>query len=754
MWKRVTRDICFAFILFVEVSGLSTEKPLTIKDFRLYNFVISFPGETDIDIITEDKLYNFESINLEFFASNDIPDDIQVMAYLQDWEYWWYQILLPGYVRSGTSQFEININPENINWKPVGHQGCFHYRLLIAPRKFGIRLFSKKEYKGVIGIKIKELKRYPDIRSSPYIYMIDISSNTVHCYEKFEVKFRLPDRYLNPFKYDDELSVKAEISIPDGKSEVIDCFYTQDFYIEKTSSKPLLYPQSKPYWCMRYSPRVTGKYTVILKVVDKWGSSYSPDIEFNALPQRKHGFICVSGKDRRYFEFSDGTPFFPIGHNIRSPFDTRFDTHFPWRSRLDQGSIVYEKYFKKMSEAGENFCEIWSAPWSFGLEWSDKWYGYHGLGEYNMLHAWEFDRVLELADNYDIFINLVIHNHGKFSTFSDKEWFDNPFYTKNGGYLENPEEYFTDQRAIKSFCNQMRYMIARWGYSRNIFAWELWSELDLTGTKREWYRSNEVVEWHRLMGRVIKDMDPYDHLITTHYCGDYSHQYPPITELPEIDHCSVDAYHNNPDPLYIIDLIRQTAEYNNPYKKPVVITEYGGSSRGEDIRHIRVTMHVANWASVCSGIGGVPLLWWWQLIDEEDLYHLYTSVARFMEEEDKRDPEMQPYIPDFIKKNYDIGSMCLKSSRKVLAWFYVKEASFFIHRYNEVCLTDLKVKFKDMVSGKYKVQFWDTVKGEIFSEIEVESEKEDLIINIPPFSCDIAIKIKLIEKLKGKTGEY
>ena len=76
----------------------------------------------------------------------------------------------------------------------------------------------------------------------------------------------------------------------------------------------------------------------------------------------------MATNDARYFSHSDGSFFFPVGHNIHSPTDARFDRQFPWAERRAEGSAAYERLFPVMQEHGENITEVWMAAWSLGRE--------------------------------------------------------------------------------------------------------------------------------------------------------------------------------------------------------------------------------------------------------------------------------------------------------------------------------------------------------------------------------------------------
>ena len=117
------------------------------------------------------------------------------------------------------------------------------------------------------------------------------------------------------------------------------------------------------------------------------------------------------------------------------------------------------------------------AAWSLGIEWVNT-----GLGDYTerMQNAWTLDQVFLLGAKYGINIQLVLINHGAFSESTNPEWFANPYNKLNGGPLESPSEFATNQIAIKFWQQRLRYIAARWAAYPNLFAWEWWNEVNFT----------------------------------------------------------------------------------------------------------------------------------------------------------------------------------------------------------------------------------------------------------------------------------
>jgi hypothetical protein len=708
---------------------------------------LSFPGNHDFLLAAPSNGWSAcGALAFDIPWPAQAPTNAQALVFLMDWDYFWYQTKASDYLRPGTTnRFRFDLSPRSTDWTTRGHQGAWHFRALTAPKRVGIRIFCKAAYTG--RCELSNVHALPSQDTgAPFIRRVRVQRNELPCFEKFELACELPDRYTDPFD-SSNVWLSATFVRPDGSTNRIDGFYTHGFYRERSQAEERAMPQGAPYWQVRYCPTLEGLHTYTLQVRDRFGMATWGPSSFRATPARKPGFVRVSTADPRCFEFDNGAPFFIIGHNTRSPFDTRVVAKFPWMQRWNQGASAYERYFRDMTAHGENLAEVWTAAWSLGLEWSPRWRGYHGVGQFNMMHAWELDRVVELAETLGLYLNLVIHNHGKFSAFSDEEWGFNPFALKNGGYLDNPEAYFTDPRAIAAFQKLMRYMVARWGYTTHIFAWELFSELDLTGSR--WDSKNylrpEVVDWHRQAGRFLKTIDPNRHLVATHVSGDYNRQNPDLVALPEMDFCPVDAYHGKSDPLHIVTLMKETAAFNRRFRKPVQITEFGGSSHGQDIKHLKESLHAALWASTAIPLAGTPMFWWWHLIEEENFYPMYAAVARFMSGEDRRDPALKAYEPALYHGAYaatNLAVVTLKSPTRATGWLYNRRRFEQIDPLAKPGSLDIAMKFQDMRGPDFNVEFWDTISGTVIARNRLRSDAGELMIPVPPFARDIAFHVR------------
>ncbi len=723
--------------------GAEMTKPPTRKERSGIVAKAEFPGSETFLVSTMDLSWtDVGKLEFEAFVDEDAPTNVQVLVYVKDWDYNWYQQLVPGHLVPGKHRrCSMDFSPEAVGWTPIAHQSAWCLRALIKPKQVGIRFFSSgNRHEGTCGITNVVALASVEDESPPAIRDVRISNRNVRRYEKFEVIFELQDRYVTPFD-SNEVYVTASFQGPDGKTDLVDGFYMRDFYREVNPAGERIIPQGRPLWAIRYAPTQEGKYKFKIRAEDSFGvRDWGPE-SFVATKAVEPGFVRVARKDPRQFEFSDGSYFFPLGHNVRSPSDDRLDERFPWARRWPKGSSAYEKYFKDMGAHNENMAEIWMANWSLGLEWISKWEGYHGLGQYNMMHAWEMDRVVEEAEKNGIYLNVVIHNHGKFSSHIDAEWSHNPHNERNGGYLKSPDDYFNDPKAWQSFRCLMRYIVSRWGYSNKVFAWELWSELNLTGSRSGTYRRKEVVKWHENACSMIKELDPYDHLLSTHVSSDYKEQNVDIVKLDQLDVSAVDAYHGSSDPLKIVSLMRKTAEFNRRFNKPVMITEFGGQWNAADVPHLKDALHVALWASTAIPLAGSPMFWWWGLVEEENFYPEFSAVSRFMKGEDRRDRSLKnrkAFVVQGEGSTVPVSVETLRNSRRCYGWIYVSRN----YEKEHSPIEEGMLIVSKMDNGEVEIEFWDTTEGTVLATKNAIVENGCLKVTVPTFRRDIAFKIK------------
>src|SRR3990172_2203163 len=203
---------------------------------------------------------------------------------------------------------------------------------------------------------------------------IGVSKAEVGKYEKLELSIETGQRYENPFD-PQEVELTIQISSPSGKTFVLPAFFCQDYERRQMNQgrtrENWFYPINGGVWRARFAPDEIGAYSAAAKLRDKNGTPQSSSIRFECTASKNRGFLRAGRSAPRFFEFSEGEPFFVIGQNL---------------AYISGGQYVNltkaEEIFAKLSENGANFLRIWTCckDWSMAIEarksaWGRSWGG-------------------------------------------------------------------------------------------------------------------------------------------------------------------------------------------------------------------------------------------------------------------------------------------------------------------------------------------------------------------------------------------
>ncbi len=137
-------------------------------------------------------------------------------------------------------------------------------------------------------------------------------------------------------------------------------FYFQNFLDEERSGQVWVYPTDDFVWKVRFTPNQAGNWQYKLSAIDASGAYETQPAAFTVAPSTSHGFVRVSQRDPRYFEFEDGTYFPGLGFNLALP--------------AEQASLP------TLAENGIQLIRTWlpSQLSIFGAAWS-PWRSYNPL---------------------------------------------------------------------------------------------------------------------------------------------------------------------------------------------------------------------------------------------------------------------------------------------------------------------------------------------------------------------------------------
>ena len=471
---------------------------------------VAFPQPSSVMRPVEVAVERVGRIDYHVYVPTAAPAAIKTLLFLKDKDGLWFQRFREAPLRpGGWNRVSVDVGPASPSLRPSGHHALWNTVAARRISQVGVKFFCDDDYAGPLYLDAVSAHAAAPARPPLRVLNLRESALEVGRYRKFELTFDLSRSVAQPFD-PDRIRIDATFLDPDGKALSVPAFYYQGFVRRLVNDREELVPVGRGCWKVRFAPMSVGPHRYFLTVEHHAGGPPDRLVTgqrgFVCVPSASRGFIRVSRRDPLYFEFDDGTWFYPIGHNVHSPSD---DT--PRAVKLqeaigagilpDRGTFTYDKLFARMAAHGENFAEVWMCAWWLGLEWVADWRHYHGLADYNLHHAWKLDYLVALAQAHGLYLHLVLDNHGKASTWCDPEWEYNPYNVANGGFLASPQEFFRNPIAREIYKKKLRYLVARWGYTTRLAGLELWSEVDLVGDSWDFHANPAVaapkVHWHR-----------------------------------------------------------------------------------------------------------------------------------------------------------------------------------------------------------------------------------------------------------------
>lgn len=218
----------------------------------------------------------------------------------------------------------INISPAtNINWTTSS--------IKLKPGNNEILVTSFDENSRISTDKIFVNRQI----SAPVVSNVRVNSTSIPIYEKYEINFDLKtvaDDYL--FRYDENppagvkaktgVTAEAVITTPSGKILTQPAFYQT--VAQKSGAKYV--NTASNLWAVRYAPTELGSHSVKINIKDASGTTSYTVGNFTSTSSSNKGFIQVSKSDPRYFEYQDGSLFWPVGPVLNESTNVSGTTNF------------------------------------------------------------------------------------------------------------------------------------------------------------------------------------------------------------------------------------------------------------------------------------------------------------------------------------------------------------------------------------------------------------------------------------------
>jgi len=568
------------------------------------------------------------------------------------------------------------------------------------------------------------------------------------CWKRVELRLEVTGTFETPFD-PNEIAVDALFRVPSGKTMTVPAFFYQEHERAPLANpdRPwgeVLKPVGQPEWRVRFMPSEPGAYRVGVRARDRSGTAASKPVAFKVRPAEGHGCIRVSRKDPRYFEFEDGTPYFALGENMVG------------------GPLTdYERLIPKLAKTGANYSRLWIGHRMFALELGP-------IGEYRLDNAWRLDKVIELSEQCGIYQKMCIDwirnitPRGQPRKQFDLE--DYAYSVSNGGPCRDIKDFFTLPEAWRLFQNRLRYTVARWGYSPNVLAWELWNEINAIGIREN--KKDIILRWNKEMCRYLKSIDPWRHL-TTNSLGS-TDVYSEMWEMDENEFAQMHGYYyfspeaerNARDMAgFMVKWLAAVDHYN----KPFIFTEFGVMREKPEVAALGdrdqngIHLHNGLWAPLAYGAAGTGHVWYWGVyVDKKDLYGHFRAVANFVKDIPWTTAGFQRVTCETNRDNLRV--LGLQGKTLTILWVQNKAHTWWnvIHGEAVPAVEGGELTVAGFAPGKYRIEYWDTYEGRITASEEARSPEGSardgqVRVPLPRIDRDIAIKI-ISMSLTGSTS--
>ncbi|KAJ5076941.1 hypothetical protein M0811_00261 [Anaeramoeba ignava] len=539
----------------------------------------------------------------------------------------------------------------------------------------------------------------------------------------------------NPFNYSAIALVTEFTHIETNKKFQADAFWYQNYTRSKGGNgEEVLTETGIARFQTRFTPFYAGKFSFAVSLFNQSKKtevvcSSSEPINVK-IPQSQRGIISVSQFNLQYFEDSwTGKSFFPIGENVC------------W-SGTNKKTYDYDSWFFELANEGlGNYARLWLSPFdAFTLENLET-----GLGKYSLEDAWRLDYVTDLAESLSMRLMFCIESFNSYrSTPPYSYWDVNPYNAQNGGPLDQASEFFFNDQAKKLFLNRLRYIVARFGFSSTVFAWELFNEVDLTDNFSDPDQFLNVKNWHQEMANYLHSISPQ--MVSTSFSNPVGELNYEIYSLDSLNYSQSHSYgaHDIALDVNSIILLNRFSVSKPSYLGEFGISGDGDQTRSEDPNGIHI--HNGIWSSLCSLAAATSMTWWWDsYIAPQNLYPLYKPLAEFVEG---------------IEFNKNFWNICIFSevpnsvhpygiSTENLALIWIQNVNnTWWNNYQEhlpvntVDSFQIKIQTDLIDYNDYIIDIYDTFSGKLIHQIfNCKVENLFIIFQVPSFNIDIACKI-------------
>jgi len=429
-------------------------------------------------------------------------------------------------------------------------------------------------------------------------------------YQKAEWQIALKGSWNNPYEPSD-ISLDMHITTPSGKKLILPCFYESGNSNEES------------LWMARFTPREVGTYSYQFELKEDMNVvSALPQAEFTVNASNGKGFL--NPHDMWTLQYDNGEPFRGIGENICwESRDNDDSKHF--EQLHEDKRFNYDYMLKKLAANGGNFFRTWMIYWNLPVDWKNVTNNsryQNSTSPYNESGMKRMDHLVELCDSLGIHMMLALESH---VGLMGDGWKMSSYNIANGGFANTPIEFFTLPEARQQYKNKLRLMVARYGYSPSIGAWEFFNEIDnvmYAGKPEERIPDTVITAWHDEMSSYLKSIDPYQHIVTT----SISHR--DVAGLNDLAHIDINQKHIYKNTGGIPETLHS---YTQKHNKPYIIGESGyewdwSKNFNDFADEMDSDFKRGLWLGLFNPTPVLPMSWWWEFFENRGMMSYFNSV--------------------------------------------------------------------------------------------------------------------------------
>jgi len=454
-----------------------------------------------------------------------------------------------------------------------------------------------------------------------------------------------------------------------------------------------------------------------------------------------HGYIEIGSGNSPYFQFSDGTPYIPVGINMISP---------GGKYRDNPDSALYEmgQWMKKLSENGGNYIRVWLSSPFWDIE--DK-----RAGEYSEEKAQRIDRLIEMAGNYNLRIKMTFEHFRSLTLEENNQpWaVKDVYHISNGGPLDSIRQYLASPEGKKLFIDKLDFYSNRYASDTLFFGWELWNEMNaVTGPQDTVFFS-----WNEQMLDEVKERFPENLVMQSLGSFDTERVRPLYRKMMHLQGNQVAQVHRYLDlgaemeichmPMDIIcsSAVEELISYNTG--KPVILAETGaveprhsGPSRYYSVDTAGIILHDILFAPFFSGSAGAGMSWHWDTyVDKNNLWYHF---GRFSEAIKGINPlEESFFVSKSETDNFRIYK--LHGKKTIMLWLRDKKNTWeseLRDSKSPLAYSGIQLDLEQAgINGSFhEVSIYDPWQGKW---LDVKPDRLKLLL--PDFKRSLVIRIKL-----------